>query len=248
MTDAAMTAMIALYAPLDRLGPGDEALTRAILAELPRFPEKPRIADLGCGTGEGALLLAKTFDAPVTAVDLSAEFLGTLRAKAAEQGVAELIHTVEADMGALDWPPGSVDLLWSEGAAYNLGFSTALEAWRPLLAPGGWAVVSDMNWFCAEPPQAARDYWQAAGLQLDTEQQAIAKAQQAGFIVERTHRLPADSWWRSYYDPLSQRMAELKPTADAVMSEVIREIELEQDMFRQHSDAYGYTFYVMRAA
>jgi hypothetical protein len=34
-----------------------------------------------------------------------------------------------------------IDLLWSEGAAYNIGFANALATWAPALAPGGLRVT-----------------------------------------------------------------------------------------------------------
>jgi cyclopropane fatty-acyl-phospholipid synthase-like methyltransferase len=134
-------ALIELHRGLPREGPGDTAFARQLLRSLPPLPARPRIADLGCGSGAGALLLAAHFGVPVRAVDTAAVLLDELRERAAARGLAHLITPMLADMGALDWPPASLDLLWSEGAAYSLGFEQALTRWRPLLAAGGVAVV-----------------------------------------------------------------------------------------------------------
>jgi hypothetical protein len=48
--------------------------------------------------------------------------------RASEQVLSHWIETRCEDMGALDVPPGSVDLVWSEGAAYILGFGEALRS------------------------------------------------------------------------------------------------------------------------
>ncbi|MFM1921156.1 MAG: hypothetical protein RLZZ303_2790, partial [Candidatus Hydrogenedentota bacterium] len=122
MQEEMIAALIELHDGLDRLGPGDEAFTRAMIAQLPALPKPPRIADMGCGTGATALVLARHFQAPVKAVDSCPSFLKQLAATAAAQGLPSLIEPIEADMGNLDWPPSSLDLLWSEGAAYNLTF------------------------------------------------------------------------------------------------------------------------------
>jgi len=53
-----ITALINLHRGLDRQGPGDADFSRHILSLLSALPPKPRIADLGCGSGAGALLLA----------------------------------------------------------------------------------------------------------------------------------------------------------------------------------------------
>lgn len=244
---AEIAALIALHDGLDHLGPADASVSRAILSELPPLPLAPHIVDLGCGTGASALLLAEWFDSPIKAVDQVGAFLRTLRERASARGLTERIETIEADMGALDWPEASVDLLWSEGAAYNLTFSGALKAWRPLLTPGGLAVISELSWFTESPPEAARAFWAPRYPTLGSERENCAYAPSAGFEVLSTRRLTSEAWWRSYYTPLLARVAALKPVADAVMASVLAETELETAIFRDHSDHYGYTFYVLRA-
>lgn len=241
-----IAALIALHAGLDRLGPGDDAFTQLILSKLPELPNPSRIADLGCGSGAGALALAAHFHAPVKAVDLSAAFLEQLRERATAQGLGHLIETIEGDIGNLGWPKDSLDLLWSEGAAYNLTFSGALEAWRPLLAPGGVAVISELSWTAENLPTPARDYWQTAYPAIGSEAVNCARAVEAGFAVLGMHRLPSSAWWDNYYGPLRQRIESLRPGATPVMQAVILETEEEMELFRNYSDFYGYTFYLLQ--
>jgi serine/threonine-protein kinase HipA len=92
------------------------------------------VLDLGCGSGRPSLVLAETLGARVLAIDLHQPLLDRLSARARAQGLADLIEVRCADIGALDLAPGSVDLLWSEGAIYLLGFEVGLTRWRPLLA------------------------------------------------------------------------------------------------------------------
>lgn len=73
--NAYMAALIDLHRGVGREGPGDEAFSWQLLAELPPLPAKPRLVDLGCGSGAGALLLAEHFGVPVVAVDLAPPFL-----------------------------------------------------------------------------------------------------------------------------------------------------------------------------
>jgi serine/threonine-protein kinase HipA len=240
-------ALIALHSGLERQGPGDSAFSRSMLALLPPLPDPPRIADLGCGSGGCALLLAEHFNAPVTAVDLSRDFLDQLAATAQARGLVDRIDIVEGDMGALDWPPASLDLLWSEGAAYNLTFEGALKAWRPLLAPGGCAVISELSWFTQVPPAPAMEFWGAAYPTMQSEPGNAALAEAAGYRVLGIHRLPSTAWWSNYYDPLRARMDALRPTASGIMQQVIADTEREMMLFRDHSDAYGYTFYCLQA-
>lgn len=239
-------ALIELHRGLPREGPGDADFARDLLCSLPPLPERPRIADLGCGSGAGALLLAEHVGVPVRAVDVSAVLLDELRERAAVRGLSHLVTPLQADMGTLDWPPASLDLLWSEGAAYNLGFEQALISWRPLLTAGGIAVVSEMTWFTDAPPAAARAFWDAAYPAMGTESENLQCVLRAGYRPLDLRRLPAACWWSSYYGPLRARMAQLAPgTIDATL---LRETAQEMALFEAHSDAYGYVFYVVAAA
>lgn len=241
-----IAALIALHAGLERQGPGDLEFSRRILAGLPTLLESPRIADLGCGSGAGTLLLAEWFDTNVTAVDFSRTFLDQLETRANDAGLAHLIQTVEADMGQLDWPDASIDVLWSEGAAYNLTFPGALRAWHRLLSHGGLAVISELSWFNEKPAAPAREFWAAAYPTLATEAENAQHARDAGFDVISMERLPAEAWWTHYYGPLQARMEALRATADPVMAQVIRDTDAEMELFRNYSSDYGYTFYVLR--
>ena len=59
--------------------------------------------------------------------------------------------------------------------------------------------------------------------------------------------LPESAWWDDYYLPMQERIELVRarftgsPTAEAVL----RECEQEIVMYREHSDCYGYTFFVM---
>ncbi len=246
--NAQFKALIELHRGLERQGPGDPSFSEHILSLLPELPPNPRIVDLGCGAGAGALILAKWFNTPVTAVDFSRPFLDELENHAKAQGLDHLIKTVEADMGDLNCPPASVDLLWSEGAAYNLTFEGALNTWRPLMAPDGIAVISEISWFTRKIPEPALEFWQEAYPQIATETENSELAKAAGFEVLGIHRLPSQAWWTYYYEPLKERMDALRPSANPVMQEVISETEFEIEFFEKYSDCYGYTFYLLQAA
>jgi len=241
-----VATLINLHRGLARKGPGDSDFSRSVLCNLPSLPPKPRIADLGCGSGESALLLAKCYQNPVMAVDLSSVFIEELKVRAKQEGLEHLIIPIHGDMGELDWSVGSVDLLWSEGAAYNLGFEQALQLWRPLVANSGIAVISEISWFTDDVPEPARAYWQNAYPMMGSEAENIDRANRSGFSILSTYRLPSHAWWVNYYQPLRERMQQIEITP--ITQSVIRETEDEMLLFEKFSDFYGYTFYALQAA
>ncbi|PZF85419.1 class I SAM-dependent methyltransferase [Jiangella anatolica] len=104
-----------------------------------------RLVDLGAGTGTGALRLARLFpDADVIAVDASAEMLHRLREKAVEQGLAERITTVHADLDT-GWPvPAPVDVTWASLSLHHLADpDRVLRDVHAATRPGGLIAVAE---------------------------------------------------------------------------------------------------------
>lgn len=117
--------IIQLHLTQLRQGPGGEPeLDLAIkLAGLDQLPQLT-IADIGCGTGISSMALAGKLNAQVTSVDFLPDFTDMLVARATEYGLDNNIRTLTADMAELPFEPEQFDVIWSEGAIYNIGFST----------------------------------------------------------------------------------------------------------------------------
>jgi SAM-dependent methyltransferase len=108
-----------------------------------------RILDLGSGTGTGALALARRFEAAdVIAVDMSAPLLGRLVDKARRLGVADRVHTVQADLDTA-WPAvGTVDLVWASSSLHHLADpDRVLNEVFTALRPGGVLAVAELDSF-----------------------------------------------------------------------------------------------------
>lgn len=232
---------------LPRNGPGSRASTEAAFAMLPALPEKPEIADLGCGQGASAFELIRLTDGRVTAVDLFEPFLDKLKARAEKEGVSEArLLSVRGDMEALSFKDGSFDLIWSEGAIYLLGFEHGLESWRRFVKPGGFVAVSECTWLTATPSQAARDFWDAAYPTMGTIASNCEAVARVGYELIGTHVLPPENWWAEYYTPMRQRIAEMRETYGEAAEEVLANEEAEIALFESNPGQYSYVFYVMR--
>ena len=238
-----------LHAGLRQQGPGSDASTGRALALMPTLPRGARVLDMGCGPGRQTLALARLTDAVITAVDLVEPFLELLRERCAESGLAERVHTVCASMTSDRFEREPVDLIWSEGAIYNVGFEKGLRHWRAFLRPGGCAALTELSWLVADPPRAAREFWERAYPEMGSVAENQRLARRAGYEPIAHFALPESDWWDGYYGPLEERdrILRAKYAGDpAALAELDKHRE-EIDLYREHADAYGYVFYLLRA-
>ncbi len=249
-TDAEHTALEVfwkLHVGLPKQGPGSDASTRRALAMVPELPPEPRILDLGCGPGRQSLVLARETSGHVTAVDLLPPFLEQLEERARAAGLADRIATLNASMDDLRFEDGSFDLLWSEGAIYNIGFDHGLDAWQRLLRPGGSLAVTELCWVIDDPPEHVRRFW-------DTEYPAIRSHEanehaiaEAGYRLLASFVLPEAEWWDDYYTLIDERAAALRgQRSDAGWRAALDTAEAESSIIRDCGGSFGYVFYVMQ--
>lgn len=229
------------------LGPGGAAQTKQALelAGLDRSRHL-RIADLGCGTGASTLLLAQWLDATITAVDLFPAFLQTLRSRAAAQQCQGAIEPVVASLDALPFPDSTFDVLWSEGAIYNIGFENGLRAWHPLLRPGGVLVVSEITWTTAERPAEIGQHWEREYPAIATPSAKLAAVEQCGYRPTAFFLLPPHCWLENYYAPLEERFDRFlaRHGSDAAAMDLIAAERREIDLYRRYSAFYSYGVYI----
>ena len=128
-----------------RQGPGSQQSTIKALQFLPQLTPQAQLLDVGCGTGAQTMVLSEQTPAHITAVDSSKEFLSILKHKALQQGITNRLTVKEMDMEQLAFAPESVDVIWAEGAIYNIGFSRGIREWRPLLKKDAYYHYYETN-------------------------------------------------------------------------------------------------------
>lgn len=245
-----LTLLVDLHRDGARQGPGSTAETLRAL-DLTRIDPAAalKVADIGCGTGASALVLASHLPgARITAVDLFPEILDLLAERARASGCADRIDTLAASMAALPFEAGSLDLIWSEGAIYNLGFQAGLTAWRPLLRAGGVIAVSELTWLQPDPPHEIRQYWDAEYPEIGTATEKIAILESAGYDLLGYLALPPSCWIDNYHAPTEQRIpAFLERHADRPQAAAVVAMERqEMELYRRYQDWFSYGFYVAR--
>jgi SAM-dependent methyltransferase len=234
-----------LFAGMDKLSPGDDSLSLYVLRSLPEHRFEV-VVDAGCGAGRQTLVLANELNTPIHAVDSYQPFLDRLRQRAEERKVTQLVRTHCMDMKDVPNVFPTVDLLWAEGAAYNIGFANALATWAKAIRPDGFAVVSELCWLRDKIPEAVREFFRSGYPEMQSVEQNIATAEEAGYKLFNTYTLPKEAWVKDYYDVLEPRAKSLVSHSDVAVRDFAVETLKEIEAFKIAEESYGYVFYVLQ--
>jgi SAM-dependent methyltransferase len=234
-----------LFGGMEKLGPGGNAHTLYVLRLLPKQQFRV-VVDASCGTGRQTLALAKELGTLVHAVDSYESFLNDLVRRAREAKLEQLVQTHCMDMKDIPQVFQGIDLLWSEGAAYNIGFPNALATWASAMIPDGFAVISELSWLKEQAPDAVREFFRSGYPDMQSVQHNLAVAERAGYKLLTIYTLPRQAWVDGYYDVLAPRAIALlnhpDPSVRDFATETVREIEI----LECSEDSYGYVFYVLQ--
>ncbi|MEM9621257.1 MAG: class I SAM-dependent methyltransferase [Pseudomonadota bacterium] len=238
----------AVHEGLPRQGPGSRQFTEQAFAQT-SLPANAEILDVGCGPGMQTFDLARVAPAArICAVDLFIPFLQELRDRASVEAGSAQIHPVCANMAQLPFNTTSFDLIWSEGAAYTIGVSQALQLWRPLLRRQGYLVFSNAGWLTTDPPDEIQRWWAAHYSDMRDRAGALQQITEAGYTCRADFVLPPSAWWEHYYTPMQQRLDTLAhgDHGQDLHAGVLAEIQTEIDMYTAYSEHYSYRFFVLQ--
>ena len=246
---SSLDLIIDLHRGSHRQGPGSEAETLKAL-EFMDFSEDQtiRLADIGSGTGGQTFTLANKIKGQITAVDLFPEFLIELKDKANLLGLHDRITTLKCSMDNLPFGKEEFDVIWSEGAIYNMGFENGVRNWHKFIKPDGYLAVSEITWFDPNPPSELKSFWQAEYPEMASADRNISILEESGYSLVGYFELDRESWTRNYYEPLTKRFDAFldRHGYSEEARSLIDEYEAEIDLYEQYGTFYGYGFYVAR--
>lgn len=161
-----------------------KAWRELLLSVLP--PAPARVADLGCGTGTLALLLAGEGYA-VDGVDFSHEMVRRAVEKLnVSTSTGGPVRFVEADADHAPLEPGAYDVVLCRHVLWAMSDPAAtLRRWTGLLAPGGRLVLVEGSWATGAGLTAAR---------------TLALVEETGRAAELTMLPDATLWGRAIED------------------------------------------------
>lgn len=189
--------------------------------------DKPKILDIGCGSGIPTLGLARFGQGEVIGIDIDQTTLDKFAGKIAAAGINKQVKAFNCSLFDIDFPEESFDVIWAEGAIHTIGFERGLREWRRLLKPGGAMVIHDEQGDVKDKLEQISD---------------------CGYELLDYFLLGEGTWRREYFAPLEKLLAEYQtnmPVNPKVLEE-IRQAQEELDMFRKNPEGNSSVFFVMR--
>jgi len=234
------------FSSLERQGPGSPEVTIKALSFIDNLTDESRIADIGCGTGGQTMVLARHAPGHITGIDLFPAFIDLFNAHAFKLDLQDRVNGIVGSMDNLPFQHEELDLIWSEGAIYNIGFERGLNEWRTFLKTGGYIAVSEASWFTEERPVEIDEFWTDAYPEIDTIPQKVAQMQKAGYIPVATFVLPENCWTEHFYDPQvpAQKDFLKKYAGDKAAEELMANQRHEAALYYKYKEFYGYVFYI----
>ena len=232
-----------------RQGPGGDTETETALSLALEDRSAPlKIADIGCGTGASTLVLARLLNTRITAVDFIQDFLDVLELRAEATGLAEKITTCCCSMDNLPFQDQEYDVIWSEGAIYNIGFENGIRDWKRYLKTGGLLVASEITWTTASRPPELQEYWEGEYPEIDLASAKISVLEKNGYSPIGYFVLPEQCWLDNYYRPLQNSFNDfLTRNGDCTDARALVEAERREiELYEKNKAYYSYGMYIAR--
>jgi len=242
--------LIDLHKKGHRQGPGGDTETALALTLAMIDRNAPlKLADIGCGTGASTLLLARLLSkSHITAVDFLQDFLDVLNKEAVIAGVADRISTRACSMDELPFADEELDVIWSEGAIYNIGFEKGIKDWRRYLKTDGLLAASEITWITDSRPMEIQSHWDSEYPEIDVASAKIRILEKHGYSPIGYFVLPEHCWLEHYYLPMQSRFDDfLSRNGNSNEARAIVAAERHEiDLYERNRAHVGYGVYIAR--
>jgi ubiquinone/menaquinone biosynthesis C-methylase UbiE len=193
---------------------------------LPRM-DKPRILDVGCGSGVPTMKLAELCNGHITALDIDQNAIDSLKRKIKEADLSGRVEAMSCSMFDMDFPRERFDIIWAEGSINHVGFKRGLTEWGRFLKPKGCLAVHDGK---------------------DNLAQKLDDIPASGYELLGYFNLDEQTWKKEYFFPMQRLINETrsKHAGDRGMLSLLDKEQQEIDVFKKDPASCCSVFFVMR--
>jgi ubiquinone/menaquinone biosynthesis C-methylase UbiE len=116
--------------------------TKEGFSKIPKI-DKPKILDLGCGTGVPAILLAEISKGTITAIDKDKKSLDWFKEKIELLGYTDRINIIHDSILNVELKENHFDIILAEGILHIIGLEKGLVHFRKFLNENGYFMIHD---------------------------------------------------------------------------------------------------------
>lgn len=236
------------FLKMKRQGPGSPEITLKALSFIDNLTDKSFIADIGCGTGGQTMALAQHIPGQITGFDLFPQFIDRLNCNSKDLNLQGRVKGIVRSMDNLPFQNEELDLIWCEGAIYNIGFERGLREWRKFLKSGGYIAVTESAWFTEKRPAEIENYCMPHFPEMNTISNKVAQIQTAGYMPVATFILPETCWTDHYFTPMIRAQEAFldKYAGNKTAEEFVELQRYDAEMYRKYKEFYGYVFFIAK--
>jgi len=200
--------------------------TRRAFRMLPKL-DRPRILDIGCGSGAPTMELARLGQGEVIGIDIDQPALDKLNRKISEAGFSDRIQAVNCSILDMVFPNESFDIIWSEGSIFVIGFERGIREWKRFLKPNGFMVIHD---------------------EKGNVEEKLEQISQCGYKLLGYFILSEDTWWTEYFAPLEKLITKSQTihTEDPQALEELNQARGELEMFKSNPERNSSVYFVIQ--
>ena len=238
--------IIETHVGLARQGPGSPDMIRKALSFIDDLDQISKVADLGCGTGGQAMVLAQHIAGEITGIDICPDFINVFNDTAKNLGLGERVHGIVGTIEELTFQKEEIDLVWSEGVIDAIGFEKGVTHWTGFLKKNGYIAVTSPSWLTDERPAEIENFWVAAVQGISTVADNILTMQKAGYEFVASFVLPEKCWTENYFIPRDAAEKALleKYAGNKTVEAYVKDDQYEVELYSKYKQYYGYVFYI----
>ena len=189
--------------------------------------DKPRILDVGCGSGVPTMELARLSNGTIVGFDIDQSLLNLFVKKIMKLGISDRVKAIKCSIFDMEFPDESFDIIWAEGSISVTGFKKGLQEWKRFLKPNGFVVVHD---------------------EKGNIEEKLKQISSCGYELLDYFILDEDTWWAEYFAPLEKLICETrtKYADDPNVLEQLHNAQWEIDVFKKNPQLNSSAFFIMQ--